>query len=200
VGVSAPAPAPAAGGAVVLESLRRRIRALFSLYEEAVATMGAEHVNAQVVPGALPIAFSLFHYLHLQDGSMVVVSGTPPVWDDGWAARVRPAIADHGKERTPEEMQAQRLDGWDALPDYQAAVFARTEGFLASVEPDDLARVLIPRPLPPQVASTFSARAAGPEGITVLDAVECWVYQHGLRHMGEIEYVRGVLGLGGLTS
>jgi hypothetical protein len=185
---------------VGLDSLRRRLRALFSLYEEAVATMSAEHVNAQVVPGALPIAFSLFHYLHLQDASMIPVSGTAPIWDASWEARVRPAIADHGKEKTPDEMQAQRIDGWDQLPAYMDAVFARTEGFVARIQPEDLQRIVISRPLPPQVASTFSARVAGPEGLTVSDALECWIYQHGLRHMGEIEYVRGVLGLGGLTS
>ena len=38
------------------------------------------------------------------------------------------------------------------------------------------------------------------EGITMLDAIECWIYQHGLRHMGEIELARGLVGLGGMTS
>ena len=37
-------------------------------------------------------------------------------------------------------------------------------------------------------------------GITLLDATECWIYQHGLRHMGEIELARGLVGLGGMTS
>ena len=55
-------------------------------------------------------------------------------------------------------------------------------------------------PYPPQVATTYSARCAGPEGITVLDGFECWLYQHGLRHMGEIELARGLVGLGGMTS
>jgi hypothetical protein len=41
---------------------------------------------------------------------------------------------------------------------------------------------------------------AGEQGITVLDALECWIYQHGLRHMGEIELARGLVGLGGMTS
>ena len=50
------------------------------------------------------------------------------------------------------------------------------------------------------MASTYSARVAGPEGITLLDATECWIYQHGLRHMGEIELARGLVGLGGMTS
>ena len=35
------------------------------------------------------------------------------------------------------------------------------------------------------------------QGITLLDAAECWIYQHGLRHMGEIELARGLVGLGG---
>jgi hypothetical protein len=48
--------------------------------------------------------------------------------------------------------------------------------------------------------NTFSARVAGPEGITVLDGVECWLYQHGLRHMGEIELARAFVGLQGMTS
>ena len=41
---------------------------------------------------------------------------------------------------------------------------------------------------------------SGPQGVTVLDAFECWLYQHGLRHMGEIELARGLVGLGGMTS
>ncbi len=58
----------------------------------------------------------------------------------------------------------------------------------------------IPRPFPPEVARTFSARVAGRDGITLLDAAECWIYQHGLRHMEEIELARGLVGLGGMTS
>ena len=56
------------------------------------------------------------------------------------------------------------------------------------------------RPFPPQIASTFSARVAGEQGLTVLDGIECWIYQHGLRHMGEIELARSFVGLTGLTS
>jgi hypothetical protein len=79
-------------------------------------------------------------------------------------------------------------------------VFHRTETWLAKLDPAELDRVLVPRPLPPVVANTYSARVAGDVGITVLDAIECWIYQHGLRHMGEIELARGLVGLGGMTS
>ena len=71
---------------------------------------------------------------------------------------------------------------------------------MEQLDPAELDRVVIARPFPPQIASTFSARVAGPDGITVLDGVECWIYQHGLRHMGEIELARGLVGLQGMTS
>jgi hypothetical protein len=33
-----------------------------------------------------------------------------------------------------------------------------------------------------------------------LDVLECFVYRHGLRHMGEIEHGRALVGLRGMTS
>jgi hypothetical protein len=79
-------------------------------------------------------------------------------------------------------------------------VFAKTEGWLAGLEPATLADVIVARPFPPNIASTYSARVAGEAGITRLDATECWIYQHGLRHMGEIEHARALVGLQGMTS
>jgi hypothetical protein len=110
------------------------------------------------------------------------------------------AIPDHGKHRTVEEMVAQRIGDYDEFQAYQRAVFARTERWLDGLDPTELTRLVVLRPFPPQIASTYSARVAGPEGITLLDAAECWIYQHGLRHMGEIELARGLVGLGGMTS
>jgi hypothetical protein len=136
----------------------------------------------------------------MMDASFMLLTGALPIWDASWQQRVGMAIDDHGKHRTHADMAAQRIGDLAALVDYQEAVFTRTEQWLATLEPEELVRVVIARPFPPQIASTFSARVAGDQGITVLDGVECWIYQHGLRHMGEIEYVRGTLGLGGMTS
>jgi hypothetical protein len=186
--------------ALVLDSLRRRMRAMHSLYEDALATMDVEHVNHFEREGVLPIAFSLFHYTNMHDVSFMMITGTPPVWNDEWQAEVKVTVNDHGKHRTVGEMEAQRIGDYAAFTRYQQAVFARTEEWLAGLAPAELDRVVITRPFPPPIASTYSARVAGPDGITVLDAVECWIYQHGLRHMGEIELARGLVGLGGMTS
>lgn len=188
------------GAALVLDSLQRRMRALFSLYEDAVATMDLDQVNHFEREGVLPIAFSLFHIVNMIDASFLLMTGTPPVWDEAWEARVRPAISDHGKHRTVEEMVHQRIGDYGEFQAYMGTVFARVEAWLADLDPAELTRLVIPRPFPDQIASTYSARVAGPEGITLLDASECWIYQHGLRHMGEIELARGLVGLGGMTS
>jgi hypothetical protein len=148
----------------------------------------------------LPIAFSLFHYTHMQDVSFSRIAGTPFIWSDEWQDRVQMAINDHGKERTVDEMIHQSIGSYLDFIDYQQTVFDRTEVWLDQLDPAELDRLLLPRPLPPVVANTYSARVAGPDGIPVLDALECWIYQHGLRHMGEIELARGLVGLGGMTS
>ena len=185
---------------LLLDSLRRRMATMHSLYYQAVDTMDLEHVNHFEREGVLPIAFSLFHYTNMEDACFMMITGQAPIWNGDWQARVQMAIDDHGKHRTVEEMVHQRIGDWEAFKEYQRAVFDRTEAHLATLDPADLTRVLIAPPYPPQVASTYSARCAGPQGITVLDGFECWHYQHGLRHMGEIELARGLVGLGGMTS
>lgn len=188
------------GTELLLDSLRRRMRAMHSLYADAIATMGIDHVNHFEREGVLPIAFSLFHYTNMQDVAFMALTGQDPIWNDAWQARVQMAINDHGKERPVSDMIHQRIGDYEAFGDYQRTVFGRTESWLKTLSFDAVQRVVVPRPLPPVVANTYSARVAGDEGITVLDAIECWMYQHGLRHMGEIELARGLVGLGGMTS
>jgi hypothetical protein len=185
---------------VALESLQRRVTAMHSLWYDAVSTMDQEQVNHVERDGVLPIAFSLFHLAQLEDGALLMLGGLDPVYDEQWGERMGLAIADHGKHRTVAEMTGQRIGDYEAFCDYQRAVFLRTEEWLAVLDPSDLLRVVVSRPFPDLIASTFSARVAGEGGVTVLDGLECWVYQHGLRHMGEIEHARALVGLGGMTS
>lgn len=185
---------------LVIDSLRRRMRAMHSLWEDAVATMNHEQVNHVERERVLPIAFSLFHFAQIEDQSASGLGAGPVVYNDEWATRMGLAIADHGKARTVEEMTGQRIGDYEQFKSYLEKVFAKTESWLAALEPAALGEVVVRRPFPSQIASTFSARVAGAEGITRLDATECWIYQHGLRHMGEVEHARALVGLQGMTS
>ncbi len=98
-------------------------------------------------------------------------------------------------------MIGQRIGNYEAFQEYLQIVFNRVHEWLAQLQPEELTRVSDRAPVSStELPATYSARVAGEVGITVLDAVECWIYQHGLRHMGEIEFARGLVGLGGMTS
>lgn len=185
---------------LILDSLRRRFRAMHSLYEDATSTMTLEQVNHREKERVMPIAFSLFHYVNMQDASFMILTGEAPICNDEILDAINPAIRDHGKHKTVDEMDVQQIGDYDAFINYMNAVFARTENWLATLAPDDLHRVLLTRPFGPAIANTFSARVAADHGLTVLDGIECWLYQHGLRHMGEIELARAFVGLEGMTS
>lgn len=185
---------------LILDSLQRRFRAMHSLYEDATATMTLEQVNHREKARVMPIAFSLFHYVNMQDASFMILSGEPFICNDEILDAINPSIRDHGKHKTVEEMDVQQIGNYEAFIDYMNKVFARTEKWLAQLDPAELNRVLLVRPFGPAIENTYSARVAGPDGLTVLDGIECWLYQHGLRHMGEIELARGFVGLEGMTS
>lgn len=183
-----------------LSSLLRRLRAVHSLYYDACATMELDQVNRVVLDGALPIAFSLVHQLLIEDLSVEFVGGPEPQFNDGWATRIGLGVSDHGKGRAVEEMMHQRIGDYDALLEFQRLVFGATESFVASIEPVSLADVIVAPPYGPTLDHTFCARVAGHDGISRSDALESWIYQHALRHLGEIEHARALVGLGGMTS
>ncbi len=183
-------------------SLQNRIRALNELWQRAVSDMTLEHVNHHERAGVLPIAFSLSHYIRAQDQS---ISGPflrePTAWDaGGWAAKIGVSVDRLGREESVEEMEIMSFSDFGAWRSYQTAVIARTDGVLASLTEDVLAEVLMPK-LPPNMQQIFCAMVIGPDApLRKLDVLECFVYQHGLRHMGEIEHGRALVGLKGMTS
>ncbi|MGC2175318.1 MAG: hypothetical protein WA614_07630 [Acidimicrobiales bacterium] len=181
-------------------SLVRRLRAVHSLYDEACRTMTLEQVNAVTLPTTLPIAFSLVHQALIEDGSLVFLGGPAPLFNDEWASRIGLGVNDHGKARTVDEMMHQRIDNYDAFREFQVSVFNASETYVASIESDSFMDVIAPAPYGETLAHTFSALVGGDAGITRSDALECWVYQHALRHLGEIEHGRSLVGLSGMTS
>ena len=124
-----------------------------------------------------------------------------PLWaQGGWAEKIGVTVNALGREETVEEMQHLRLGDFEAWKAYQAAVVARTSAALDSITAESLAEVLMPQ-LPPNMQNIFCAIVIGPGApLRKLEVLECFVYQHGLRHMGEIEHGRALVGLKGMTS
>ena len=184
-----------------VESLRNRIGAINTLYERCVTDMTLEQVNHHERAGVLPIAFSLCHFIRAQDQS---ISGPflqqPNLWEaGGWAEKIGVTVDKFGREETVEEMEGIRFADFEAFKSFQAAVLARTDEALQSVTEESLSEVLMPK-LPPNMQNIYCALVIKDGPLRKLDVLECFVYQHGLRHMGEIEHGRALVGLGGMTS
>lgn len=183
-------------------SLRNRVRAMNVLWERAASDLAVEQVNHHEREGVLPMSFSFSHYIRAQD---TAISGPflreLPLWQSGgWSAKVGVNLDLFGREETVEEMQHLRFADFEAWKAYQAEVIERTNRVLSTVTAEDLSEVLMPK-LPPNMQQIFCAIVIGPEApLRKLEVVECFVYQHGLRHMGEIEHGRALVGLQGMTS
>lgn len=185
-----------------VESLQRRVRAMNVLWERAAADMTLEQVNHHERGGVLPIAFSFSHFMRTQDQSISrVFLGEAPLWDTGgWAEQTGVTVAAFGREETVEEMQHLRFGDFAAWQQFQAQVIARTNKVLDTITEPLLAEVMLPM-LPPHMQNIFCGIVVGPANpIRKLEVLECFVYQHGLRHLGEIEHGRALVGLGGMTS
>ena len=86
---------------------------------------------------------------------------------------------------TEDEANAVQLHDVPKWLEYQKAVWQTTDDYLAAMSPEE-----------------FEARRVTikPVGeMSLWDGVFGMCLSHGYRHVGEIEYVRGVQGLGGLT-
>jgi hypothetical protein len=189
-------------GEVFVQSLRNRMRAMNILWERAVSDMTLEQVNHHEREGVLPMAFSFSHFMRAQDQTVsMIFRREPPLWmSGGWAAKIGVSVDALGREESVEEMEVLRFGDLNAWKDFQSQVIVRTTEVLDGMTVDGALEVVLPQ-LPPQMHNIFCAIVIGTEApLRKLDAMECFVYQHGLRHMGEVEHGRALVGLQGMTS
>ena len=138
---------------------------------------------ARPADGTNPIAWLVWHLTRVQDSHVAEILERDQVWVEGdWAARfgLDPDPANHGWGHTAEQVAAVRPDSVGLLVDHYEAVWARTRGFLESLTPADLDRIVDESWDPPV---TMGVRL-----VSVAD--------DDIQHAGQAAYVKGLL-LGG---
>jgi len=182
-------------------SLAQRIAAVHSLWQQGVADLTKDQVNHVERAGVLPIAFTLMHLVVGEDRSAARYLGADALlWDaQGWAGLVG-LVGEAPVRGTPmADAERIRLGDIDAWRVYQTAVFARTERALAALPLDRFAAKAMDRPPADKLKGSFLALIV-PEGeIRVSDVCEAYLFQHAVRHLGELEHARALVGLGGLS-
>ena len=170
-----------------LEILRNGLASMHGMLDSAVADMSLDQLNGHPAPNGVTPFFSLWHYVRTEDNIVnFVTQGRPTVWlEGGYHERFGLPRNSQGTGMTTAEADAVRLNDLEAWRTYQAGVWEATDRYLASMSPDE-----------------FESRTVT---IKPLGEMSLWnglydiCLSHGYRHVGEIEYARGILGLGGLT-
>lgn len=151
----------------------------------------------------LPIAFSLYHTVCGEEGVVgrMVLENDERIWErDGWAARVGVEAAHVPRGRPIDEAERVRFRDVDARRAYQRAVFARTDAALAALDPARLVEPVFDGTYPGSVRGGFLDLMLGGVGpIRLVDALESFAYRHPVRHLGEVEHARALVGLKGLS-
>jgi hypothetical protein len=178
-------------------SLLQRFGALEQLWQLLTRDLTLQHVNHFERPGVLPIAFTLLHAIGGQDRSRAALFGGGVMWDAH--ARQVGYTGQHPGRGTPMSVAEQiRIKDVDAWRLYQRDVFAATRSVLTRAPLSELAA---PHSMSREAfEGGFLALLVGTrENVRVIDAVEAWIYQHGIRHAGELEHARALVGLGGVA-
>jgi hypothetical protein len=182
-------------------SIIQRVGAAHALWQQGVDDLTTAHVNHFERPGVLPIAFTLMHFVVGEDRNAAKYLGAGALlWDEqDWATRAG-LVGEPPMRGTPmADAERIRLGDVDAWRVYQTAVFARTESALESLPLTHFSQKAMDRPPAAALKGAFIALLV-PEGeIRVSDVCEAYLFQHSVRHLGELEHARALVGLAGLS-
>lgn len=184
------------------ERFLRQIREMHRLWNQATADLTVEQMNYQEREGVLPIAFSLLHYVRGEDRLICeTVLGEPTLWQAGnWQERVGGNPLDVRRGTKIEEAETATIGNAGAWNDYQNTVFTHTESILASMPDDKFASDDIFPSLPEPLRGSFLGRLVEDgESVPLAVLLEAFAFQHGMRHLGELEHARALIGLKGTS-
>ena len=170
-----------------LEILRSGLSTVHQMLDEGINDMTLEQLNWKSTAAGITPFFSLWHYVRTEDNIInFVVQGIPTVWiEGGFDQQLGLHRTSQGTGMTAEEADQVVLNNLETWKQYQKDVWLASEKYLSTMSPEEFnSRKVIIKTLPE---------------MSLWDGLFNICLSHGLRHVGEIEYARGLLGLGGLT-
>jgi hypothetical protein len=170
-----------------LDVMKNGLRDMHGMLDSAVDKMTADQLNFRAAEGGISAFFSLWHYVRTEDNIVnFVIQHQNTVWlEGGYDERFGLPRTAQGTGMTDEQARAVRIEdvpGWLA---YQRAVWAATDAYLETLAPDSMEGVRV------------TIKPVGE--MSLWQGLWGMCLTHGYRHVGEIEFARGVQGLGGLT-
>jgi hypothetical protein len=179
--------------------LRRRMHPVHQSWQEAAADLTLDQVNHHERAGVLPIAFSLMHLVNTEDfRACERLTGQEPLWKTGgWDKKVGvsvPAVFRGTPMDVAESLRFQDIDAWR---EYQTAAFNQTDELLVATDDVRWDEIYL-ESVPPAQQGGFIHLLVGDGPVTLGDYLEVVLYHHALRHLGELEHARALVGLHGV--
>ena len=153
-----------------------------------VADLSDDQLSWAPQARAHSLAFTLWHIARCDDNYMRVhIQGRPEIWqEEGWHHRLGLDQESTGMLISDEEAYALRLPGKQELLAYARRVWDEVSTSVQGLGPEESARPVN------QVERT--------RGLTVEQVIITHIYGHDNRHLGEMEYLKGLLGLRGSVT
>ena len=166
--------------------IKRQLRTLHSQYDTVAGDLTDEQANHVPPGGHQSIAFCLWHYARTEDNIVrFVIQHQPTVWiEGGWDQRFGLDSKAQGTGMTDEQAAALTIKPIADFRRYMKDVWAASDEYIGSLSEAGLEQKVTVKPL---------------GEMTLFDCLTNMCITHGFRHLGEVEYARGLFGLRGAT-
>lgn len=164
----------------LLNYLAGEVRGMHGLFERVTVDLTDKQVNHVPEGGHQNLAFSLWHYVRTEDNIIqFVIQRKPTVWmEGGWHEKFGLDSKSQGTGFTDDEARNFRIHGMDAFRDYMKDVFRKTEDYIAALSSEESARKITVKPL---------------GEMSIAQCMAGMVMTHGYRHLGEVEFAKGLV-------
>jgi hypothetical protein len=181
------------------QTLARRLRPAHHSWQAAVADLTLEQANYQERRGVLPITFSLMHLVTTEDlRTSERLLGKEPLWKRGnWAEKIGVNVSAVFRGTPIEVAESLRFKDIDAWRAFQTAVFTQTMDALSQIADDRYDEVVFAE-IPDSFRGLWLHLLSGDGPVALGDYLETVVYHHSIRHLGELEHARALVGLHGV--
>ncbi len=161
------------------------IRQVHQRIQELVADLSDSQLSWSPTPRSHSLAFVLWHIPRCDDNYLRVhIQGHTEIWrEEGWFQWWGLDSESTGMMLDDGAAAQISLPGKNDLLSYARRVWDELAEFVAGLGPEELARPV------DQVERT--------SGMTTGQVITTHIYGHDNRHLGEMEYVKGLLGLRG---
>ena len=173
--------------AELITYMGRELRGMHQLYEGVTADLTDEQANNVPAGGHQSLSFCLWHYVRTEDNAIqFVIQRKPTVWiEGGWAETFGLDAKSQGTGFTDDQARDFRIHGIADFRAYMSDVFAHTESFVKALSPEESERKIVVKPL---------------GEMSIMTAISGLCMTHGYRHLGEIEFAKGLVSAkGGAT-